>query len=116
MLESHFATVLQAVQKPFSRPFLPAFELEEVIFPKVIQVGRSSCQIKAVQLLDRRFSCENVHSLAPEEMQHLALDLGRASVNVRAEILRLSFFLDQRSAAIRTNLREFRGAGGLRTP
>ena len=114
VFETDLAAFFQAFQEPFCGSFLPAFKLKQVLLPEVVQVCRSLRQSQAVELIHSGFACQDVHGLATEEMQHLALYLRRASVNVGTEIPGLALLLDKRSAAVRANLREFRGPGALR--
>ena len=58
-------------------------QLQELIFPEGVQIGRGADQLQVVQLFHGGFAAQDIHSLPRDEMQDPSFDLGRTAGRIR---------------------------------
>ena len=111
-----FTGFRQTVQETFRRPLFPAVQRDQQVRGQVIEIRRRTDKAPVVELLDGGVAGDDIHGLTAQEMNEASLGLGRTAIRIGAEELGFTFFLDQRSPAIRADGRENRPDGSGRTP
>ena len=106
--EGNLAAIGQAAQEALDGFFLPSLQEGEFGRGQVKEIGRRPDQVQVVELLHGGFTGQDVHGLAAEEVDQLALGLGGAAIGVGAEPLGFAFRLHQGRTAVRTGGRENR--------